>query len=136
MKAKIVSILAGQSPDDIVYKRAVFELPEIIDIHTVHLAHYPRNTATPFEVKLAGQIRTAAKKYHWNSRPAVLSADGEKIKYTESVYGYRQNGKATMAQADDWGENDQEDQDSLKSLQSQMGESADELTDHSLDLSM
>lgn len=90
MKSKISIILAGGVPNDNDYMRIVNEIPEIIDNHNLHLAHFPKGTATSLEVKLAYQIRAAAKNYQWGIAPAK-STGGDIL----SSYGYRRHGNDT-----------------------------------------
>jgi hypothetical protein len=87
MKSKISTILAGGIPNDNDYMRVVNEIPEIIDSHNAHLAHFPRKTATPLEVKLAYQIRATARNYQWTIAPAIPTG-GDIL----SSYGYRRHG--------------------------------------------
>lgn len=86
MKFKITTLLAGEVPNDSDYMRVVNEIPEIIDNHNMHLAHFPRKTATPLEVKLAYQVRNAAKNYQWTMSQGISTA-GDRL----SKYGYRRN---------------------------------------------
>lgn len=62
MKAKIVSIAAGSALNHAGYVRAVALVPDIIDESNWHLAHFPKKAVTPEEVRLASNIRTAARK--------------------------------------------------------------------------
>lgn len=82
MKFKIATLLAGEAPNDEDYMRVVNEIPEIIDSHNVHLAHFPRKTATAIDIKLANQIRNSAKNYQWNAPPPTAQL---------TSYGYRRN---------------------------------------------
>jgi hypothetical protein len=84
MKSKISTLIAGGIPNDHDYMRVVKEIPEIIDSHNVHLAHFPRGTATALEVKLACQVRTAAKIYQWGISQAKPETGDQ-----WSSYGYR-----------------------------------------------
>lgn len=90
MKHKISTLLAGDVPNDTDYIRVVNELPELIDNHNVHLAHFPKKTATPVEVKLAFQVRNAAKNYQWGNAHG-MSKSGVRF----SRYGYRGNNRET-----------------------------------------
>lgn len=86
MKFKITTLLAGEVPNDNDYMRVVNEIPEMIDSHNMHLAHFPRKTATPVEIKLAYQVRNAAKNYQWTMSQGISTA-GHRL----SRYGYRRN---------------------------------------------
>ena len=103
MKFKIAALLAGEVPNDNDFVRVVNEIPEIIDSHNAHLAQFPRKTATAVELKLAYQIRAAAKNYQWGMQQATYQP-GERF----SKYGYRRkdnesegDGRESVGEHDD-----------------------------------
>ena len=73
-------------PNDTNYIRVVNELPEIIDSHNAHLAHFPKKSANPLELKLAYQVRNSAKAYQWGNSHNISRAG-----VGFSKYGYRRN---------------------------------------------
>lgn len=130
MKFKISTLIAGGIPNDDDYMRVVKEIPEIIDSHNVHLAHFPRGTATPLEVKLASQVRTAAKIYQWGISPARPETGDQ-----WSSYGYRKRqheigepGGKSEVEGDDDGEDESEERlRQEEERQAVMDEEEDEL---------
>lgn len=95
MKAKITSILASRIPNDGDYTRIIHELPDKIHEENLHLCYFPRNSATTQEVKLASQIRSAARKYQgydFMHRAPENDQNGKPL----SAYGYRQKNKITV----------------------------------------
>lgn len=86
MKAKITSILAGQIPNNDDFVRVINELPEIIDDYNLHLARFPKNSASPQEIRLAAQVRTNAKKYQ-----TCLGHRQSQTQESLSFYGYRRH---------------------------------------------
>lgn len=88
MKSKISTILAGEVPDDNDYVRVVTKLPEIIDDHNFNQARFPRKSASAQEVKLAAQIRAAAKKYQWADWKLQRNSQEQQSGRSLSQYGY------------------------------------------------
>lgn len=86
MKAKITTILTGKTPNNDDFIRVINELPEIIDDHNLHLARFPKNTASTQEIRLAAQVRTNAKKYQ-----SCLGHGESPTQEPLSFYGYRRH---------------------------------------------
>lgn len=113
MKHKISTLIDGDIPNDIDYIRVVDELPEIIDNHNAHLAYFPKTSASSMELKLAYQVRNAAKNYQYE-KSLVTSKAGVRF----SRYGYRRNesetdesGKEIGLEEEEEGEEEREEEE-------------------------